>query len=75
MGIAKNGFNVCKKCGGAEVADIKPKETFTFSQPYHDYRPLCRHDGTVASNIFLGYEFLTDMFMLDISYDLSLIHI
>jgi ATP-dependent helicase YprA (DUF1998 family) len=69
MGIAKNGFNVCKKCGGAEVADIKPKETFTFSQPYHDYRPLCRHDGTVASNIFLGYEFLTDMFMLDISYD------
>lgn len=69
MGIAKNGFNVCKKCGGAEVADTNPKETFNFSQPYHDHRSLCRHDGTVASNIFLGYEFLTDMFMLDISYD------
>jgi len=73
MGIAKNGFNVCKKCGGAEVADTKPQETFNFSQPYHDYRSLCRHDGTVASNIFLGYEFLTDMFMLDISYESNIL--
>jgi ATP-dependent helicase YprA (DUF1998 family) len=69
MGKSKNGFNVCKKCGGAEVADNKNNGTFSFSQPYHDNRPLCRHEGTVATNIFLGYEFLTDMFMLDISYD------
>lgn len=69
MGNNKNGFNVCKKCGGAEVADANNKGNFSFSQPYHDNNPLCRHDGTVATNIFLGYEFLTDMFMLDISYD------
>lgn len=69
MGKSKNGFNVCKKCGGAEVADANPNGIFSFSQPYHDNHPLCRHDGTVATNIFLGYEFLTDMFMLDISYD------
>lgn len=68
MGKAKNGFNVCKKCGGAEVADTRPHETFKISQPYHDNH-VCRHEGTVATNIFLGYEFLTDMFMLDISYD------
>ncbi len=68
MGKGKNGFNVCMKCGGAEVADINANGTFSFSQPYHDHS-LCRHDGTVATNIFLGYEFLTDMFMLDISYD------
>lgn len=66
MGKNKNGFNVCKKCGGAEVAHSNG--TFAFSQPYHD-RYLCRHEGTVATGIFLGYEFLTDMFMLDISYD------
>lgn len=69
MGKSKNGFNVCTKCGGAEVADDKNTGNFSFSQPYHDNYPLCRHEGTVATNIFLGYEFLTDMFMLDIFYD------
>lgn len=69
MGKNKNGFNVCKKCGGAEVAEPNGNGIFSFSQPYHDNYPLCHHDGTVDTNIFLGYEFLTDMFMLDISYD------
>jgi len=69
MGKSKGGFNVCKKCGGAEVADTTPNSTFSFSQPYHDNHPLCHHEGTVSTGIFLGYEFLTDMFMLDISYD------
>lgn len=71
MGKGKNGFNVCQKCGGAEVADDKNNGNFSFSQPYHDNHLLCHHEGTVATNIFLGYEFLTDMFMLDISYDSS----
>jgi hypothetical protein len=69
MGKNKNGFNVCKKCGGAEVTDVKSSARYSFSQPYHDNRPLCHHEGTVAHGIYLGYEFLTDMFMLDISYD------
>lgn len=68
MGKKKNGFNICTKCGGAEVAEPLPTGDFHFSQPYHD-RYLCRHEGTVATNIYLGYEFLTDMFMLDIEYD------
>jgi len=71
MGKNKNGFNVCRKCGGAEVADTNSNKAFSFSQPYHDNHPLCRHDGIVSTNIFLGYEFLTDMFMLDVSYDSS----
>ncbi|OAG94152.1 DEAD/DEAH box helicase [Ferroacidibacillus organovorans] len=69
MGTGKDGFNVCKKCGGAEVADTNGNGVYSFSQPYHDNHPICRHDGTVAPGIYLGYEFLTDMFMLDISYD------
>ena len=68
MGKKKNGFNICTKCGGAEVAEPLQTGDFRFSQPYHD-RYLCRHEGTVATNIYLGYEFLTDMFMLDIKYD------
>lgn len=69
MGKNKNGFNICKKCGGAEVTDVKGSATYAFSQPYHDNHPLCHHEGTVAHGIYLGYEFLTDMFMLDIYYD------
>lgn len=68
MGKNKNGFNVCKKCGGAEVANPNDNGPYSFSQPYHDNH-LCRHEGTVKAGIYLGYEFLTDMFMLDISYD------
>lgn len=68
MGKKKNGFNVCKKCGGAEIAEAQSNGNFAFSQPYHD-KVLCRHEGSVETNIYLGYEFMTDMFMLDISYD------
>lgn len=68
MGKNKNGFNICSKCGGAEVAEKNSTDRFNFSQPFHD-RYLCRHEGTVEPNIYLGYEFLTDMFMLDIAYD------
>ena len=68
MGKKKKGFNICTKCGGAEVAPLLETGKFHFSQPYHD-RYLCRHEGTVEQNIYLGYEFLTDMFMLDIKYD------
>lgn len=68
MGKDKQGFNVCKKCGGAEVADAGADGIYRMSQPYHDHR-LCQHNGTVEPNIYLGHEFLTDMFMLDIKYD------
>ncbi|MDR0354481.1 MAG: DEAD/DEAH box helicase [Deltaproteobacteria bacterium] len=69
MGINKQGFNVCQKCGGAEVAVTNPKSVFAFHQPYHDNRQRCLHESTVEKGIYLGYEFLTDMFMLDISFD------
>lgn len=69
MGKNKLGFNVCSKCGGADIARNNETGYYKFSQPYHDNGPLCRHEGTVKENIFLGYEFLTDMFMLDIEYD------
>ncbi len=68
MGTEKFGFNICKKCGGAEVADPCTNGKFKLSQPYHD-RNVCHHDGFVESNIYLGHEFLTDMFMLDIKYN------
>jgi ATP-dependent helicase YprA (DUF1998 family) len=68
MGNRRYGFNVCKKCGGAEVATDDRGTIGYFSQPYHDSH-LCRHENTVETNMFLGFEFKTDMFMLDIAYD------
>lgn len=68
MGKNKNGFNVCSKCGGAELAEINQTGKFHLSQPFHAHK-LCPHEGNVETNIYLGYEFLTDMFMLDIMYD------
>lgn len=68
MGKKKNGFDVCRCCGGAKVADDDSTGNHHISQPYHS-RKLCNHEGKIESNIFLGNEFLTDMFMLDIVYD------
>lgn len=68
MGKKKNGFDICRRCGGAKVADDDRTSNNIISQPYHS-RKLCQHEGKIETNIFLGNEFLTDMFMLDIVYD------
>lgn len=68
MGKSKHGFNICRRCGGAEVADPKGQRKISVSQPFHNNAPVCKHEH-VEREVFLGYEFLTDMFMLDISYD------
>lgn len=68
MGKSKHGFNICRCCGGAEVADPKGQQKIKVSQPFHNNTPVCRHEF-VEREVFLGYEFLTDMFLLDITYD------
>ena len=67
MGKKKNGFNICKKCGGAVVADENGSDGNRMTQPYHSGK-LCNHEK-IANNVYLGNEFLTDMFMLDILYN------
>lgn len=68
MGSSRYGFNICRQCGGAEVASPR-QNGYKISQPYHDHRQLCHHQNTVEPNVYLGHKFLTDMFMLDIKYD------
>ena len=70
MGKKKHGFNICRCCGGAEVADPKGQRKIIVSQPFHNNAPICRHE-IVEKEVYLGYEFLTDMFMLDISCDID----
>lgn len=69
MGQRRNGFNICRKCGGAELADPQNTGRPRLSQPFHD-KFICSHEE-ISPNVFLGHEFLTDMFMLDIQYDSS----
>ena len=66
MGKRKKGFNICKSCGGAEIAKDIQENQHNIYMPYIS-TTKCKHD--VQNNLYLGYEFLTDMFMLDISYD------
>ena len=54
MGKNKNGFNICKN---VVVLRLRIQVIMEVSHPaYHDNRLVCRHNGTVATNI-LGYEF------------------
>lgn len=72
MGKAKHGFNICRCCGGAEVANPKGSDKIKVRQPYHGNAAVCQHQY-IEQEVFLGYEFLTDMFLLDISYDTSIL--
>lgn len=67
MGKRKKGFNICKKCGGAEIAKNIEDDKHDIKSPYK--HSSCKHEGTIENNLYLGYEFLTDMFMMDIAYD------
>lgn len=65
MGNSRNqGFDICTICGGAQVSD---GDIPSVSQPYHGSR-LCRNHR-YEYNVFLGYEFRTDMFLLEMTYD------
>lgn len=66
MGKKKKGFNICKSCGGAEIAKDIQDNKHNIYMPYIS-TTRCNHN--IQNNLYLGYEFLTDMFMLDISYD------
>mgnify|MGYP000212429122 CR=1 FL=1 len=65
MGNSRNqGFDICTVCGGAQVSDGNEPHV---SQPYHSPH-LCRNHR-YEYNVFLGYEFRTDMFLLEMIYD------
>jgi len=66
MGKNKKGFNVCRTCGGAGV--VNDENSYKIFQPYYGHERPCNHPH-VEVGVFLGHEFRTDMFMLDISYD------
>lgn len=67
-GANDTGFVVCKSCGAA----MPGKDSSSLKEVRRPYRlkfPLkkCRHEETV--NVNLGYDFITDMLVLEFSLD------
>lgn len=67
-GVENHGFMVCKDCGAAMPGD----ENYVLSKikrPYHSKfaRNGCRHVN--VENINLGYDFITDMLVMEFALD------
>lgn len=70
-GPEEEGFELCCECGAIEPATVSEKERMQRKRPYKipyikDDSMKCRHD---YKNIYLGYEFNTDMMVLEIKLD------
>lgn len=67
-GVENHGFMVCKDCGAAMPGD----ENYVLNKIKRPYRSRfirngCRH--TNVENINLGYDFITDMLVLELALD------
>lgn len=68
------GFELCYECGAIEPATVSEKERMQRKRPYRipsikdDSMKCRRHD---YKNIYLGYEFNTDMMVMEIKLDES----
>ncbi|MDD2285033.1 MAG: DEAD/DEAH box helicase [Paludibacter sp.] len=76
-GIMGLGFNVCKKCGAAEVIEPKSSQKIggkidsdrplkNIYRPYFAKLPLCNHE---PKQVYLGHTFTTDMVVFEFELD------
>ncbi|MCQ2498856.1 MAG: DEAD/DEAH box helicase [Lachnospiraceae bacterium] len=73
QGPNNEGFELCYTCGAIEPATVSEKERMQRKRPYKipyykDDTQKCFHD---YKNVFLGYEFNTDMMVMEIKLDAS----
>ncbi len=71
-GSGDKGFMVCRDCGAAMPGDT-PDVLKDISRPYNTRFPAskCRHADVI--NINLGYDFVTDMMVLEFELDENLV--
>ena len=67
-----NGFTICKSCGAAFPGD-NPSVLSKMGRPYmlKSLNSKCRHLDTINTN--LGFDFITDMLVLEIYLDRNVI--
>ncbi len=73
-GVESKGFVVCEDCGAAMPGE-NPKVLDSVSRPYNNRLATsrCRHSNVRYVN--LGYDFVTDMMVLEIELDPNLIDV
>ena len=73
-GAGNNGFMVCRDCGAAMPGN-EPKVLNKIERPYKSkfVRGKCKHGN--AENVSLGYDFVTDMLVLEITLDNTKINV
>lgn len=73
-GLADKGFMVCKDCGAAMPGDDL-KVLYDIQRPYKSkyIKTRCKHSSVI--NINLGYDFVTDMIVLEFALDNDVIDV
>jgi hypothetical protein len=65
------GFDLCNKCGAIDPAEVLESEKNNRKRPYR--APFIKNDTQICSHnrnkVYLGYEFNTDMLVLEIKLD------
>lgn len=64
QGPERKGFYVCSDCGVMIPGNHDPKEMKEYSSPYLIYK-RCNHSN--KKHVSLGYDFITDMLVLEIA--------
>lgn len=78
-GLSDHGFAVCQDCGAAMPGEdssalIEPRSKRLIGRPYRSkYAPPCKHISTI--NVDLGYDFVTDMLVLEFALDKEKINV
>ena len=69
-GVEERGFMVCEDCGAAMPGNDS-RVLFDLSRPYKSRltRGRCNHSNAI--NVNLGYDFVTDMMVLEFALDVS----
>lgn len=70
-GPSEEGFDLCNKCGAIDPADCLEEDKRNRKRPYRLIFPkedtqTCNH---YRENVFLGYDFLTDMLVLELKLE------
>lgn len=67
-GPDKKGFTICPDCGAAVPGD-DDDALRGIRRPYPTKFSTCRHNGCDCEHVNLGYDFITDMLVLEIPLD------
>ncbi len=73
-GVSDRGFMVCKECGAAVPGDNE-EDLNNVERPYVSKLPVSKCKHREVLNVDLGYDFVTDMLVLEFALDSNQINV